>query len=79
MVSKVERERAALEQAEQEVQERRRRLAELEENEQQKVLEKLVKKVGRSHAIEILQLSAVMKPRAAINMLKQSKGSAAPA
>lgn len=79
MVSKVERERAALEQAQQEVQERRKRLAELEEEEQQKALEKLVKKVGRPNAIEILELSAAMKPKVAIDLLKQPKGSAAQA
>jgi hypothetical protein len=77
MVSKVERERAALEQAQKEVEERRKRLAELEEEEQQKALEKLVKKVGRPNAIEILELSAAMKPKVAIDLLKQPKGSAA--
>ncbi|WP_239806013.1 hypothetical protein [Croceicoccus hydrothermalis] len=73
----MERERAALEQAQKEVEERRKRLAELEEEEQQKALEKLVKKVGRPNAIEILELSAAMKPKVAIDLLKQPKGSAA--
>lgn len=71
MVSKVERERAALDDAEKELKERRRRLAELEEEEEQKALGKLVKRIGRSRAIEILELSLQVKPKLAVERLRR--------
>lgn len=72
MASKVERERAALQQAEADLAERKKRLAELEQQEAEKHLAKLVRKVGQKRAIEILELSAVMKPAVAIETLKKS-------
>lgn len=71
MSSKVERERAALQEAERDLEARRRKLAELEEEEEQKALDKLVKKVSRKRAIEILELSLQVKPKAAVERLKR--------
>lgn len=71
MKSKVEREREALEQAEQELRERRARLAELEKEEAAKAIDKLVKSVGRERAVEILELSAKIKPKVAIEKLRE--------
>lgn len=72
MVSKVERERAALQQAEADLAERKKRLAELEQQEAEKHLAKLVRKVGQKRAIEILELAAAMKPTAALTALQEA-------
>lgn len=74
MKSKIEREREALEQAEQELRERKARLAELEKEEAAKSLDKLVKRVGRERAVEILELSAQVKPKVAIEKLRELAG-----
>jgi len=72
MVSKVERERAALQQAEADLAERKKRLAELEQQEAEKHLAKMVRKVGQKRAIEILELAAAMKPAAALAALQKA-------
>jgi hypothetical protein len=71
MKSKVEREREALEQAEQELRDRRARLAALEKEEAAKAIDKLVKSVGQDRAVEILELSAKIKPKVAIEKLRE--------
>jgi len=70
MVSKVERERLALEQAEKDLRERRKRLAQLQEEEAEKTLARLVKRVGRDRAVELLELAVEMKPKVAIERLR---------
>ncbi|KHL24297.1 hypothetical protein PK98_15160 [Croceibacterium mercuriale] len=79
MKSKVEREREALEQAEQELRERRAKLAELEKQESAKAIDKLVKSVGRERAIEILELSLQVKPKVALDKLRELAGGSAKA
>jgi len=79
MKSKVEREREALEQAERELRDRRARLAEMEKQEAAKAIDKLVKSVGRDRAVEILELSAKVKPKVAVEKLRELAGEAKPA
>lgn len=69
MVSKVERERAALEAAEKELAERKKKLAGLEQQEAEKQLAKLVRIVGQDRAIQILELAVKVKPKTAIDAL----------
>ncbi|WP_371420238.1 hypothetical protein [Tardiphaga sp.] len=69
MVSKVERERAALEAAEKELAERKKKLAELEQEEAEKQLARLVRKVGQDRAIQLLELAVKVKPKAAVDAL----------
>ena len=71
MVSKVERERAALEAAEQDLADRRKRLAEMEKEEAEKDVARLVKKVGHERAIRLLDLAVNVKPKSAIEALEK--------
>ena len=71
MVSKVERERAALEAAEKDLSERKRRLAEMEKEEAEKELAKLVRKVGHQRAVRLLELAVDVKPKNAIEALEK--------
>ncbi|MBN06092.1 hypothetical protein [Ponticaulis sp.] len=71
MVSKVERERAALEAAEQDLADRRKRLAEMEKEEAEKEVARLVKKVGYERAIRLLDLAVKVKPKGAIEALEK--------
>ena len=71
MVSRVERERAALEAAEKDLSERKRRLAEMEKEEADKELAKLVRKVGHQHAVRLLELAVDVKPKNAIEALEK--------
>tara|TARA_B100001167_G_scaffold113778_1_gene70167 strand:+ start:601 stop:846 length:246 start_codon:yes stop_codon:yes gene_type:complete len=71
MVSKVERERAALEAAEQDVAERRRKLAQMEKEEAEKELARLVRKVGHARAVRLLELAVSVKPKSAIEALEK--------
>lgn len=70
MASKLDREREAIQQAEVELVERKKRLVALEQEETEKEIQRLVKKVGSREAIGILGLAASMKPRAAIEALE---------
>ncbi|MBA4044682.1 MAG: hypothetical protein C0471_09725 [Erythrobacter sp.] len=70
MVSKVERERRALEAAEKDLQERREKLVELEREEAQRELDRCLKKVGSEHALELLRLAIKVKPKAAVAALR---------
>lgn len=69
MVSKVERERTALEAAEKELAERKKKLAELEQEEAEKQLARLVRKVGQDRTIQLLELAVKVKPKAAVDAL----------
>lgn len=70
MASKLDREREAIQQAEAELEERKRRLLELEKEETEKEIQRLVKKVGTREAIGILGLAVAVKPRVAIEVLE---------
>ncbi|MGF7156196.1 hypothetical protein [Novosphingobium gossypii] len=70
MASKLDREREAIQQAEVELEERKRRLLEMEKEETEKEIQRLVKKVGTGEAIGILGLAVAMKPRVAIEVLE---------
>lgn len=74
MKSKVEREREALEQAEKDLRERKAKLAEMEKQEAAKAIDKLVKSVGRERAVEILELSLQLKPKVALERLRELAG-----
>ena len=80
MVSKVERERAALEAAERDLAERKTRLAELEKEEAEKELQKLLKRVGNERARKLMELAVTVKPKVAIEALEKlvASGSAKP-
>ncbi|MBL4641409.1 MAG: hypothetical protein JKX86_06280 [Verrucomicrobiales bacterium] len=71
MVSKVERERAALEAAERDLAERKTRLAELEKQEAEKELQKLLKRVGNDRARRLMELAVAVKPKVAIEALEK--------
>lgn len=71
MVSKVERERAALEAAERHLAERKTRLAELEKEEAEKELQKLLKRVGNERARRLMELAVAVKPKVAIEALEK--------
>lgn len=77
MTSKLNREREALEQAERDLRERKARLAQLEKEEAGKALDKLVKSVGRERATEILELAAKVKPKVALEKLRELASEAA--
>ena len=70
MVSKVARERAALEAAEKDVAERKRKLAQMEREEAEKVLARLVRKVGHERSVRLLELAVGVKPKNAIEALE---------
>ncbi|GMN15036.1 hypothetical protein [Altererythrobacter sp. MTPC7] len=70
MVSKVERERAALEAAEKDVAERKRKLAQMEREEAEKKLARLVRKVGHERSVRLLELAVGVKPKNAIEALE---------
>ncbi len=71
MVSKVEREQAAIAAAENDLAERKKRLAELKKEEAEKELSKLTKKVGQERAIRLLELAVKVKPKVAIEALEK--------
>ena len=76
MVSKLERERSALAAAEKELEERRQKLAELEREEAERELNRLIKKVGQDTAIALLELAVKVKPKVAISALEKLGGEA---
>ena len=71
MVSKVERERAALEAAEQDIAERKKRLAQMEKEKAGKELARLVRKVGHERSVRLLKLAVSVKPKSAIEALEK--------
>lgn len=70
MASKLDREREAIQQAEAELEERKRRLLEMEREETEKEIQRLVRKVGTHETIGILGLAVAIKPRVAIEVLE---------
>jgi len=74
MVSKLERERFALAAAEKDLEERRQKLAELEREEAERELNRLIKKVGQDAAIALLELAVKVKPKVAISALEKLGG-----
>ena len=71
MVSKVEREQAAIAAAENDLAERKKRLAGLKKEGAEKELSKLTKKVGQERAIRLLELAVKVKPKVAIEALEK--------
>ena len=71
MVSKVERERAALEAAEQDIAARKKRLAQMEKEEAGKELARLVRKVGHERSVRLLERAVSVKPKSAIEALEK--------
>lgn len=70
MASKLDREREAIQQAEAELELRKKRLVAMEQEETEKELQRLVKKVGTREAISLLGLAAIIKPQVAIDTLE---------
>lgn len=75
MAGKLDKERDAIAAAERELAERRSRLAEMEREEQEKELQRLVKKLSVDTAITILTKAVDLTPKAALEALtsKESK------
>lgn len=69
MAGKLEREREAIAAAERELLERRNRLAEMEREEQEKELQRLVKRLSIETAIAVLTRVVELKPKAALEAL----------
>lgn len=69
MVTKVEREKAALAKAGAAVAEKKKLIAKLEAEELEKSLEKAIKKVGPANALAILEAAGKVKPETAIKRL----------
>ena len=72
MSTKIEREKAALQQAEADLAERRKRLEEMEKEEAEKKVARLVKKVGQDRAIGLLELAVELKPKVALSILQEN-------
>lgn len=70
MVTKVEREKAALAKAEATVAEKKKLIAQLEAEELEKKLDKAIKKVGPANALAILAAASKMKADTAIRKLQ---------
>lgn len=70
MAGKLEREREAIAAAERELLERRNRLAEMEREEQEKELQRLVKRLSVETAIAVLTRAVELKPKAALELLE---------
>ncbi|OYY67444.1 MAG: hypothetical protein B7Y44_11375 [Sphingomonadales bacterium 28-55-16] len=66
--------RTALAAAEKELEERRQKLAELEREEAERELNRLIKKVGQDTAIALLELAVKVKPKVAISALEKLGG-----
>ncbi|MGE4404293.1 hypothetical protein [Pseudomonas sp.] len=69
MAGKLDREREAIAAAERDLIERRNRLAEMEREEQEKELQRLVKKLSVETSIAILARAVELKPKAALDAL----------
>ena len=70
MVTKVEREKAALAKAETAVAEKKKLIAKLEAEELEKNLDKVIKKIGPANALAILESAEKVKPETAIKRLQ---------
>lgn len=76
MVTKVEREQAAIQAAENDLAERKKKFAQLKKEEAEKQLARLSKKVGQERSIKLLELAVKMKPKAAIETLEKASAGA---
>ncbi|MFC0205315.1 hypothetical protein [Novosphingobium soli] len=74
MAGKLDKEREAIAAAERELAERRSRLAEMEREEQEKELQRLVKKLTIETAIAVLKRAVEAKPKAALDALNAVSG-----
>lgn len=72
-MSKIERERAALLQAEADLVERRKRLQELEREEEERELEKLLKRLSVDKAIALLKAASELGHKRALEALDAAK------
>lgn len=70
MAGKLDKEREAIAAAERELVERRNRLVEMEREEREKELQRLVKKLTIESAIAILTRAMDLKPKAALEALQ---------
>lgn len=70
MAGKLDKEREAIAAAERELVERRNRLVEMEREEREKELQRLVKKLTIEFAIAILTRAVEVKPKAALEALQ---------
>lgn len=70
MAGKLDKEREAIAAAERELVERRNRLVEMEREEREKELQRLVKKLTIESAIAILTRAVDLKPKAALEALQ---------
>jgi len=70
MAGKLDKEREAIAAAERELVERRNRLVEMEREEREKELQRLVKKLTIESAIAILTRAVEVKPKAALEALQ---------
>jgi len=70
MAGKLDKEREAIAAAERELVERRNRLVEMEREEREKELQRLVKKLTIETAIAILTRAVGLKPKAALEALQ---------
>lgn len=70
MAGKLDKERDAIAAAERELVERRNRLVEMEREEREKELQRLVKKLTIESAIAILTRAVDLKPKAALEALQ---------
>ena len=72
MSAKIEREKDAIRQAEQDLAERRKRLEEMEQEELTRRLDKLVRRVSIEKAIAILDYAVALRPAATIGVLEMA-------
>jgi hypothetical protein len=70
MSAKIDKEAAAIEAEEKKLADRKRKLAEMKREEQQKTIDRLVKKLKPETAIAILERSAELKGPKALERLK---------
>lgn len=75
-MSKIERERAALREAEVALEERKRRLEEMEREEQERELQKLVKRLSVEKAITLLKAASELGHKRAMEVLDAAKPAA---
>jgi hypothetical protein len=77
MAGKLDKEREAIAAAERELAERRNRLVEMEREEREKELQRLVKKLTVESAIAILTRAVELKPKAVLEALQAAEEKAA--
>lgn len=68
MSDKILKEQQAIEDMQNSLKERKKKLAEMKKQEREKALQKLVKKLGYNRSIEVLENAISQKQKPAINM-----------